>query len=449
MKRYSLSHLSEESLLRSLIALVAQDRTTTADLLAHIAEVDERKLYLPAGYSSMYLYCVGELHLSGDSALRRITAARAARRFPAIFGAVARGELHLTAVSRLAPHLTEGNAAELLGAACHRSTQEIEQLLAERFPQTDILAWVATAPSELVPGPVDGTQVVAKSASDPGQLVSGRVEGRDRLTPLSSWSVALQATLSPATSEKLRYAQELLGHSVSEGDMDRLLARLLDLAIPQLEKQKFGATPRPRSGGGKSGNPRYIPARVRRAVWKRDGGRCAYVSANGHRCEARKPLEFDHVLEVARGGEATVDGVRLLCRAHNQHAAERTFSAEFMRHKRVAAAEFRAAARARADAQEPERAAAKARAAAADRTTDDNDVVPWLRGLGFSAAEARRGAERCAHMPDATLEERVRHALSCFRVRGTHVPAPMTAAPMAGGPMAGAPGVASPMVAVT
>jgi len=49
VKRYLLSHLSDESLLRGLIALVAQDRATTAEMLAHIAEVDERKLYL--GYA--------------------------------------------------------------------------------------------------------------------------------------------------------------------------------------------------------------------------------------------------------------------------------------------------------------------------------------------------------------------------------------------------------------
>jgi hypothetical protein len=84
VKRYSLSHLSDESLLRGLIALVAQDRATTADLLAHIAEVDERKLYLPAGYPSMYLYCVDALHMSEQTAYKRIFVARApvaSRRF--------------------------------------------------------------------------------------------------------------------------------------------------------------------------------------------------------------------------------------------------------------------------------------------------------------------------------------------------------------------------------
>ncbi|MEO5618344.1 MAG: hypothetical protein ABIS67_11270, partial [Candidatus Eisenbacteria bacterium] len=95
MKSYSLSHLSNQVLLRSLAALVAQNRATTADLLAHIAEVDARKLYLPAAYPSMFAYCVGELRLSEDSAFKRIRVARKARQFPAIFEAIADGRLHL------------------------------------------------------------------------------------------------------------------------------------------------------------------------------------------------------------------------------------------------------------------------------------------------------------------------------------------------------------------
>jgi len=86
-----------------------------------MAEIDARKLYLPAGYPSMYLYCVGEFHMSEDMTCRRIRAARAARQFPALVGAVAEGRLHLSAVVLLAPHLTEETATELLAAAAHRT----------------------------------------------------------------------------------------------------------------------------------------------------------------------------------------------------------------------------------------------------------------------------------------------------------------------------------------
>src|SRR5438093_12461077 len=106
MQRYSLAHLSDPDLLRGLAALVAQDRVTTAALLAHIAEVDARRLYLPAAYPSMFAYRVHELRLSEDAACKRINAARVARQFPAIFEALADGRLHLSAVVLLAPHLT-------------------------------------------------------------------------------------------------------------------------------------------------------------------------------------------------------------------------------------------------------------------------------------------------------------------------------------------------------
>src|SRR3989442_9651968 len=106
MQCYSLSHLSDEALRRGLSGAVAQERGATAELLAHIAEFDARKLYLPAAYPSMFAYCVGELHLSEDATLKRIRAARAARRFPAIFAAAAQGRLVLCARVRLGPHLT-------------------------------------------------------------------------------------------------------------------------------------------------------------------------------------------------------------------------------------------------------------------------------------------------------------------------------------------------------
>jgi len=133
MRAYTLTHLSDTVLLRDLASLVARDRATTAALLAHIAEVDARRLYAPAGYESMHAYCVDALHLSEDAAYKRIQAARAARQFPALFAAVADGRLNLTAVCLLAPHLTAENVDELLAASVHQRNTAIRDLLAARF----------------------------------------------------------------------------------------------------------------------------------------------------------------------------------------------------------------------------------------------------------------------------------------------------------------------------
>ena len=159
------------------------------------------------------------------------------------------------------------------------------------------------------------------------------------LKPLAPQRFALQVTIDEETHDALRYAQDLLSHEQPAGDIAAVLKMALKALIPQVERRRFAATDHPRPGHRPSGeNPRFIPAHVQREVWKRDGGQCTFVSEDGHRCEARKFIQFDHVLEVARGGEASVHDIRLLCRAHNQHAAERTFGAEFMRHKRAAAA---------------------------------------------------------------------------------------------------------------
>src|ERR1043166_8516458 len=138
MNFYSLSHVSNAALLRDLATSVKQDRATTATMLAQIAEVDERQLYRAAAYESMYLYCLHELHMSEDVAYMRIRAARAARKFPAIFPAVADGRLHLTAVVLLAPHLTTGTADALLAEASHKPKPKSGLLLARHFPKPDL-----------------------------------------------------------------------------------------------------------------------------------------------------------------------------------------------------------------------------------------------------------------------------------------------------------------------
>jgi hypothetical protein len=96
VKCYQRDHLADPTLLQNVATHLAENRATMAELLADLAEVDARKLYVPAGYPSMSTYCVGELHLSEESAFKRIHAARTARRFPAIFEAVAEGRLHLS-----------------------------------------------------------------------------------------------------------------------------------------------------------------------------------------------------------------------------------------------------------------------------------------------------------------------------------------------------------------
>src|SRR2546426_12790218 len=124
MDASSLSHLSDRALELHLAEIASRDRAITAALLAHMAEFDARQLCRPAAYPSMHAYCVHALRLSEEAAFKRIRVARPARRFPAIFVALADGSLNLNSVILLAPHLTEETAGELLGTAAHKTRSE-------------------------------------------------------------------------------------------------------------------------------------------------------------------------------------------------------------------------------------------------------------------------------------------------------------------------------------
>ncbi len=415
MTRYALAHLTDSALLHDLKSLVSQDRATTAMLVAHLGEVDARRLYAPAGYPSLFAWCIGELHFSEEATCRRIRAARVARQYPTVFDMLADGRLHLTAVDLLAPHLTDENARELLSAATHKSRAGIERLLAERFPRPDLPTLIAPlAPSsygdQLSPGRVifTGSEHACPATGElemsshvmAGPESAGSAAGTapansfpspatvmHKVAPLAPERYAVQFTVDQATRDDLAYAQALLGHVVPNGDVAEVFARALKALIAKLEQQKFAQTDRPRRCHA-SDNARHVPADVKRAVWERDGGRCTFVGENGHRCESRTRLEFDHVEPVAQGGHATVAGLRLRCRAHNQYEAERAFGRDFMNAKR-------------------------GRDARPELPEHALEVIPWLRHLGMRPEEARRYAACCSDMPEATLEDRLRHALRC------------------------------------
>ncbi len=327
MKNYSLDQLAVSVLHRDAILIHRNERGALALAVAHVGEIDARKSYREAGYSSMFAFCEQVLQLQEQVALKRLRVARVARRFPVIFESLASGELSLTSVILLTPHLTVGTASELIAEAANKSTSKLDELLKRRFPRQDLPAMLEAVPA---PPPMLCDQVSARTVATSMP--------RPKVSPLSEDRFAFQFSASRRMRDKFRYAQELLSHQLPSGDMAEVLERALDQLIAKLEQRKFGATSRPRKGTPQSAkNSRHIPSHVKRAVWQRDGARCTFVSDDGHRCEERKLLEFDHITEVTRGGRATVAGIRLRCRTHNLFTAECTFGAEFMATKREAA----------------------------------------------------------------------------------------------------------------
>ena len=130
-----------------------------------------------------------------------------------------------------------------------------------------------------------------------------------------------------APCRKLRLAQDLLRHRIPDGNPAEVFDRALSALLRELARKKLGATRRPRPGRGAAPGSRHIPAEVRRAVWMRDGGRCAFLAKSGLRCSERGFLEFHHAEPHAAGGEATARNISLRCRPHNGYEAELYFGA--------------------------------------------------------------------------------------------------------------------------
>ena len=125
----SVEELSDAELLAGTRRLVGRSNQLLAELLVHLGEVEARGIHRTRACSSLYAYLIYELRFSEDEAFRRVAAARLVRRFPALLDALASGELHLTGLLMLGPHLTEGNLIEVLARAKHRTKRELARLV--------------------------------------------------------------------------------------------------------------------------------------------------------------------------------------------------------------------------------------------------------------------------------------------------------------------------------
>jgi hypothetical protein len=359
------SSLSDEELVTEVRRLARLTRETTALLVAHLAEMETRRLYLAAGCPSLFVYCTDVLCLSEHEAYLRIEAARLARRFPLLLEMLKDGALTLTTAKLLSPQLSTENHDTLLAAAAGRSKREVEVLLARSFPLPDVPSSIRKVPA---PRPQPITSATSERASvgaaaigsldartvgsaeiraaapvaesSPGHtpcltapmgpLPSPPAKPREVIRPLAADRYEVRFTISAAGREKLRLATDLLRHAVPEGDTGDIVERALTALLEQLARKKFASTAQPRPARQAAPGTRHVPAHVRRTVWLRDGGRCAFMGKGNRRCPERGFLEFHHLRPYGVGGEATMDNIALRCRAHNAYESEWFYGRRFM-----------------------------------------------------------------------------------------------------------------------
>jgi hypothetical protein len=295
------TNLSDNELIAEVKNAAGDERQATATLVALLAEVDARRLYLSEGVSSLFVFCTRALHMSEHAAYARIEAARLARRFPTIFERLSDGRLSLTAVGLLAPHLTSENGERLLDAATHLSKREVEHLIAPLYPQPDIPATIRQLPARppaLVSGstPRFPTNAAGNSGAShspaPAAPTVAAVPRRVTVAPLAPDRYLLRVTIGHETRLKLECARDLLRHQIPDGDPATIIDRALTLLVAGAERTKFAATSRRSRSWTVSPTDRRsrrIPAAIRSLALSRGGpGEGSGHRARCHPARARR-----------------------------------------------------------------------------------------------------------------------------------------------------------------
>src|SRR5712691_8065762 len=328
-------HLSDGELVAAVARLAGSERAATVALIAHLAELYSRRLHERAGFSSLFTYCMEVLRLSEQEAYDRMKAAKLARRFPAILELLTSRRINLTTVRLLAPHLTRDNCAVLLAETSGKRKRQVQELLASRFPQPVAAPSIRKVPAR------SGAPVVGSSARSLAAVGVGPT--RDGIPPTVTPAARApllppqtRPVVEPVAPDRYRFAftaggearelfdlgRDLLRHAVPSGDPGEIFTRALKRLVEDLVKHRYAVTSRPGRSDGQAEDSRNIPAEVKRAVFLRDRGRCAYVAPDRRRCGERAFVEFHHIRPYAAGGRPTVSNIALRCRAHNGYEAE-------------------------------------------------------------------------------------------------------------------------------
>jgi 5-methylcytosine-specific restriction endonuclease McrA len=270
---------------------------------------------------------VTELRLSESSACRRISAARLLARFPKIAGYLLASRLTLMSLVALKDVLDDANVEELLERSAGRSEPEVRQLVLR-------LRLADAAASPTVPELGLATPAAATVAADPVAtstvvVSSEPAAAREELQPVTLW-------FGREFVDELEAVRTLLGHAVPSGKREDVLLHVLRAQRKVLERRRYGSPkPAKKTAASPSTASDYIPTAVRREVYERDGGTCAYVGEEGRRCGSTLRLEYQHIVPLALGGASMLDNISLFCRSHNLLQAEKDFGKEHVARKRL------------------------------------------------------------------------------------------------------------------
>jgi hypothetical protein len=348
----SIALMNARELSNRLAELLQKERHALAAFLIALSDFDRERRWVDLGHSSLFNYLHRDLGLSRGAAFYRASAAQLIQRHPEVVEPLRDGRLCFTSVVELAKVATSENIGTLLPRFFHLSKSEAKEVSAELNPEPAPVRTVvspararAPAPTldlslaraELAPpalAPVDSGQTV-----HPGELANATAPRQPGISieAKNAEQSRMHLTVPRRLLAKLEAARAALSHSHPGASEAEIIEAGLDLLLDQSAKRK-GLVKRPRHVASsqpdacesEGGSSRYVPAAIRRAVWKRDGGRCQHPLERGGVCGSTLRVQLHHIVPWAQGGPTTVANLRCACAFHNDLAAREAFGDEVM-----------------------------------------------------------------------------------------------------------------------
>ena len=231
-----LKSLTSVALDRSAQELAVREKQEAACLIAHIAEIGERRYHLELGYKNIFEYCVERLNLSEGSVYRRTQVAGVCQRFPRILEAISGGRLHLTAASLIAPHLTEDNVERLIGTAQGKTKRQVEAFLVSLAPKETFAPSVRKQPSgEKNPDPP------APHGDEPERkppAPSGAQRTRDLVEPATDQRYNFRFRAGKEFAEKFDRLAEVLGIESPHNHLEEIFDLALESALDKKDPKR-------------------------------------------------------------------------------------------------------------------------------------------------------------------------------------------------------------------
>jgi hypothetical protein len=311
-----LKTISNDQLIFATQNLVASERATLTEILHHLIEIEDRRLYLQEGYGSMFQYAIESLHYSEAQAFRRIAAMRLLREIPEIEKPLQEGTLKLTQLTQAREYFKSGS----------KKSQPLSKT--EKLNVLASLENKTTRESERIFAALDPEKVPI-----------------DKERPIHENQTEIRFVASETLMQKLKQFKQLDSHVQNNPNYAELFERLVDLALKQKSLTKPSA-PKVKSNVASNvasknqsspvhysrmiKNPsRFVPIATKRYVLNRDGAHCSFRNPiTGKVCAVKTRLQFDHVTPFAKGGDSSTENIRVLCQNHNLFLAEAHFGKE-------------------------------------------------------------------------------------------------------------------------